>query len=136
MISKLLQILGFQPRVSKVFLDHYNNFFSQYIGQNNFGNKIVIPFIITPFSKNQLYGTPLFLIFCYFFIKFFKPLFIRCHRTEWCSCLYLITCFIKQKITQNWSNLTFFETFGYKHFQKHFQSCYICDPNWQVMECA
>ena len=28
-ISKILQILGFQPRISKYFLDHRNNFFSQ-----------------------------------------------------------------------------------------------------------
>ena len=27
-ISKCLQILGLQPRFSKVFLDHHNNFFS------------------------------------------------------------------------------------------------------------
>ena len=26
-ISKFLQILGLQPQISKVFLDHYNNFF-------------------------------------------------------------------------------------------------------------
>ena len=30
-ISKFLQILGLQPRVTKVFLDHQNNFFSQQV---------------------------------------------------------------------------------------------------------
>ena len=40
MISK---IVGLQPRISKVFLNHLNIFFSQYIGQNNFGNKIPFP---------------------------------------------------------------------------------------------
>ena len=30
--------------ISKVFLDHWNNFFSQYLGQNNFGNKIQFHF--------------------------------------------------------------------------------------------
>ena len=34
-ISKILQILGLQPGISKVFLDHKNNVFSQYLGQNN-----------------------------------------------------------------------------------------------------
>ena len=38
-ISKFLQILGLQPRISKVFLNHQNNFFLT-VGQNNFGNKI------------------------------------------------------------------------------------------------
>ena len=31
MISNILQILGFQPRISKVFLEHKNNFFSQLV---------------------------------------------------------------------------------------------------------
>ena len=31
MISKFLQILGLQPRISKVSLDHQNNFFSQQV---------------------------------------------------------------------------------------------------------
>ena len=39
MISKNLQILGLQLRISKVFLDHKNIFFLT-VGQNNFGNKI------------------------------------------------------------------------------------------------
>ena len=39
MISKILQILGLQPRISKVFVDHYKNFFLT-VGQNNFSNKI------------------------------------------------------------------------------------------------
>ena len=30
-ISKFLQILGLQPRISKVFLDHQNNFFSHQV---------------------------------------------------------------------------------------------------------
>ena len=30
-ISKVLQILGLQPRFSKVFLGHQNNFFSQQV---------------------------------------------------------------------------------------------------------
>ena len=29
LLSKILQILGLQPRISKVFLDHKNNFFSK-----------------------------------------------------------------------------------------------------------
>ena len=39
--SKILQILGLQPPVSKVFLDHKNNCFLT-VGQNNFGNKILM----------------------------------------------------------------------------------------------
>ena len=41
MISKILQILGLQPRISNVFFNHYNIFFLT-VGQNNFGNKIPI----------------------------------------------------------------------------------------------
>ena len=39
-ISKILQILGLQPRTSKVFLDHQEQYFLT-IGQNNFRNKIL-----------------------------------------------------------------------------------------------
>ena len=42
-ISKNLQILGFQPRISNAFLNHQNIFFLT-VGQNNFGNKK--PFLI------------------------------------------------------------------------------------------
>ena len=42
-ILKFLQILGrAQPQISKVFFDHQNNFFLQYLGQNNFGKKIPV----------------------------------------------------------------------------------------------
>ena len=37
-ISKILQILALQPQISKVFLDHLEQFVT--VGQNNFGNKI------------------------------------------------------------------------------------------------
>ena len=33
MISKFLQIFGLKPRISKVFLDHQNNFFSQQVSK-------------------------------------------------------------------------------------------------------
>ena len=46
MISKILQILGLQPRISKVF--SITRFFFLTVGQYNFGNKI--PFLST--SKN------------------------------------------------------------------------------------
>ena len=39
-ISKYLQILSLQPRISNKILNHKNNFFSQ----NNFGNKIPLNF--------------------------------------------------------------------------------------------
>ena len=42
MISKVLQILGLQPRISKVFSRSLEQFFLT-VGQNNFGNKI--PFL-------------------------------------------------------------------------------------------
>ena len=42
MISKLLKFPGLQPPISKLFLNHYNNFFLT-VGQNNFGNKIPFP---------------------------------------------------------------------------------------------
>ena len=42
MIPKFLQILGLQPRISKVSLDHYVEQFFLTVGQNNFGNKIPI----------------------------------------------------------------------------------------------
>jgi hypothetical protein len=42
-ISKVLQILGFQPQISKVFLDHQNNFLT--VGQNKIGNKIPFLFL-------------------------------------------------------------------------------------------
>ena len=41
MISKILQILALHPRISKVFLDHLEQFFLT-LGQNNFGNKITL----------------------------------------------------------------------------------------------
>ena len=41
MISKFLQILGLQNRISKVLLVRWNKFFLT-VGQNNFGNKIPI----------------------------------------------------------------------------------------------
>ena len=41
MISKLLQILSLQPRISKVFLDYYFEQFFLKVGQNNFGYKIL-----------------------------------------------------------------------------------------------
>ena len=40
-ISKFLQILGLQPRISKVFLGDLEQFFLT-VGQNNFWNKIPI----------------------------------------------------------------------------------------------
>ena len=39
MISKILQIFGLQPRISSVFLNHYEDLFLT-VGQNNFENKI------------------------------------------------------------------------------------------------
>ena len=42
MISKILQILGLQPRISKLFSWSLKQFFLT-VGQNNFGNKI--PFL-------------------------------------------------------------------------------------------
>ena len=39
MISKILQILGIQPRISKFFLT---------VGQNNFGNKIPFLLLLVP----------------------------------------------------------------------------------------
>jgi hypothetical protein len=44
-ISKFLQILGLQPRISKVFLT---------VGQNNFGNKI--PFLWSQLGKKTCFG--------------------------------------------------------------------------------
>ena len=37
----MLQILGLQPQISKVFLNHYKHFFLT-VGQNNFDNKIPV----------------------------------------------------------------------------------------------
>ena len=54
MISKILQILGFQPRISKVFLDHWKNFLT--VGQNNFGKKninFVSKIILTFYHWNK-----------------------------------------------------------------------------------
>ena len=48
MITKCLQILGLQPRISKVFLDSLEQFFLT-VGQNNVGNKIA----------DVIYGLPL-----------------------------------------------------------------------------
>ena len=48
-ISKLLQILGLQPRISKVFSITRTIFFT--VGQNNYGNKV--PFL--KYSKRKLY---------------------------------------------------------------------------------
>ena len=42
MISKILQILGLQPRISKVFSRSLEQFFLT-VDQNNFGNKIPFP---------------------------------------------------------------------------------------------
>ena len=39
LISKILQILHLQSRISKIVLDHFNNFFPT-VGQIDFGNKI------------------------------------------------------------------------------------------------
>ena len=41
LILNILQILGLKPRISKVFLDH-SNIFLLTVGQNNFGNKILM----------------------------------------------------------------------------------------------
>ena len=48
-ISKILQILGIWPRISKVFLNHYHNFFLTTC-QNNFRKKICI---IKSFLQNN-----------------------------------------------------------------------------------
>ena len=90
MISKILQILGFQPRISKVFLDHYNNFFSQQ------GRTILV-------TKYHLYHVSLIsssvaiLIFCLTnifrltdFVLRFAALFSRifmsgCHLSNFCE---------------------------------------------------
>ena len=55
--SKCLRILGLQPWISKVFLDHKNNFFFT-LAQNNFENKIVF------FIFLQLF----FAIFIFYFL--------------------------------------------------------------------
>ena len=57
MISNFLQTLGLQPWISKVFLDHKNNFFFT-LAQNNFENKIVF------FIFLQLF----FAIFIFYFL--------------------------------------------------------------------
>ena len=48
--AKILQTLGLQPKISKVFLDHKNNFFLT-VGQNNFGNKISNDFENAPWER-------------------------------------------------------------------------------------
>ena len=48
MIAKNYQILDLQPRISKVFLDHYLDEFFLTVGQNKFGNKI-------PFFQLDIY---------------------------------------------------------------------------------
>ena len=53
-LNKLFQfqILGLQPRISKVFLDHYNIFFRT-VGQNNFGDKILCIFKLQKQQKSK-----------------------------------------------------------------------------------
>ena len=58
MILKILQILGLQPQISKVFLDHKNIFIT--VGQNNFCNKIpLLPnvYFITEFLCLALFSS-------------------------------------------------------------------------------
>ena len=52
MISKILQILGLQPRISKVFSQSLEQFFLT-VGQNNFGNKL--PFF-SSLGKDDIFG--------------------------------------------------------------------------------
>ena len=51
MISKILLILGPQPRISKVFLDHKKIFFFLTIVHNNFGKKYYILPTTSPYTN-------------------------------------------------------------------------------------
>ena len=67
MISKSLQILGLQPRISKVFSRSLEQFVLK-VGQNNFGNKI--PLIqINQYKEKSHFQMELFCHFKSFAIK-------------------------------------------------------------------